>query len=74
MIIIETIGIYVKTKAATYFDRFGIKYVPKDIKKFIGDKDIIAKIYRMQTCYSMWINLCRNVWFFCLIIEVDRLY
>ena len=29
-----------------YFDNFGIEHIPKEIKKFIGNKDII-NIYRI---------------------------
>ena len=31
----------------TYFDRFGIEHIPKKIKKFMGNKNIIH-IYRRQ--------------------------
>ena len=33
----------------TYFDGFGVEYIPKEIKKFIGNKNITANIYRIQT-------------------------
>ena len=32
----------------TYFDSFGFEYIPKEIKKFIGNKNIITNIYRIQ--------------------------
>ena len=32
----------------TYFDSFGIERVPREIKKFIGNKNIITNIYRIQ--------------------------
>ena len=32
----------------TYFDSFGVEYIPKEIKKLIGNKNIITKIYRIQ--------------------------
>ena len=32
----------------TYFDSFGVEYIPKEIKKFIGDKNITTNIYRVQ--------------------------
>ena len=32
----------------TYFDSFGVKCIPKEIKKFTGSKNIITKIYRIQ--------------------------
>ena len=31
-----------------YFDSFGVKHIPKEIKKFIGNKNIITNIYRIQ--------------------------
>ena len=32
----------------TYFDSFGVEYIPKEIKKFIGNKNIEANIFRIQ--------------------------
>ena len=43
---------YVNNKTATYFDSFGIEHIPKEIRVFMGDKDIIAGIYRIQSYYS----------------------
>ena len=31
----------------TYFDSFGFEHIPKEIKKFIGNKNIITTIYRI---------------------------
>ena len=39
---------YVNNDNVTYFDSFGIENIPKEIKKFIGNKSIITKIYRIQ--------------------------
>ena len=39
---------YVNNDNVTYFDSFGIENIPKEIKKFIGNKSIIRKIYRIQ--------------------------
>ena len=33
-----------------HFNTFGAEYIPKEIKKFIGNKNIISNIYRIQTC------------------------
>ena len=33
----------------TYFDNFGVEYIPKEIRKFIGNENIIINIYRIQT-------------------------
>ena len=42
------IGLYVNSKTITYFDSFGVKHIPKEIKKFINNKNIIANIFRIQ--------------------------
>ena len=33
---------------AIYFDSFGVEHIPKEIKKFIGNKNIITNICRIQ--------------------------
>ena len=33
----------------TYCESFGFEHIPKEIKKFIGNKNIIINIYRIQT-------------------------
>ena len=42
------IALYVNNKTATYFDTFGVEHIPKEIKNFINNKNIIANIYRVQ--------------------------
>ena len=32
----------------TYFDSFEVKHIPKEIRKIIGNKNIINNIYRIQ--------------------------
>ena len=32
----------------TYFDSFGVEHIPNKIRKFIGNINIMANIYRMQ--------------------------
>ena len=39
---------YVHGNNIIYFDSFGVEYIPKEIKKFIGNKNIITNIYRIQ--------------------------
>ena len=34
----------------TYFDSFGAEHILNEIKKFIGNKNIITNIYRIQPC------------------------
>ena len=36
-----------------YFDSFGVEHIPKEIKKFISNKNIKANIYRVQANYSI---------------------
>ena len=33
----------------TYFDSFEVEHIPKEIRKFIGNKNILRNIYRIQT-------------------------
>ena len=47
------IALYVDKKAATYFDSFGVEHIPKEIKNFIGNKNIIANIFRTQAYDSI---------------------
>ena len=47
------IALYVKNKKVVYFDSFGVEHVPKEIIKFIKNKDIIANIFRLQACDSI---------------------
>ena len=37
----------------TYFDSFGIEFFPKEIKKFMTNKNITANIYRIQANNSI---------------------
>ena len=47
------IALYVKNNEITYFDSFGVEHVPKEIKKFIGHKNIKANIFRIQADNSV---------------------
>ena len=38
---------------ATYFDSFRVERIPKEIKTFIGNKNIITKIFRIQAYDSV---------------------
>ena len=33
------IALYVSTETVTYFDSFGVEHIPKEIKKFINNKN-----------------------------------
>ena len=36
-----------------YFDSYSVEHVPKEIKKFVGNKNIIANIFRVQANNSV---------------------
>ena len=42
------IALHANNNNVTYFDSFGDEHTPKEIKKFIGNKNIITNIYRIQ--------------------------
>ena len=44
---------YVKNNEVIYFDSFGVEHVPKEIKIFIGNKDIKTNIFRIQPYNSI---------------------
>ena len=44
---------YVNNNNVNYFDSSGVELIPKEIKKFIGNKDVVTNIYRLQTCDSI---------------------
>ena len=39
------IALFVNDNNVTYFDNFGVEHIPKEIRKFIGNKNIITNIY-----------------------------
>ena len=47
------IALYVNNKTTTYFNSFGVEHIPKEIKRFISDKNIIANIFRIQAYESI---------------------
>ena len=47
------VALYVNNKTVTYFDSFGVEHIPKEIMKFIGDKNIITNIFRIQAYDSI---------------------
>ena len=44
---------YVNDNNVTYFGSFGVEHIPKETKKFIGNKNITTNIYRIQAYGSM---------------------
>ena len=47
------IELYVNNKTMTFFDSFGVEHIPKEIKKFINNKNIIANVSRLQSFDSV---------------------
>ena len=47
------IGLFCNRSEIVYFDNFGVEHVPEEIKKFIGNKNIIANIFRVQANNSV---------------------
>ena len=47
------VALYVNNKTVTYFDSFGVEHIPKEIMKFIGNKNIITNIFRTQAYDSI---------------------
>ena len=44
---------HVNAKNLTYFDSFEVEYITKEIRKFIGKKNITTNIYRIQAYDSI---------------------
>ena len=47
------IASYVNVENLTYFDNFGVKYISKEIRKFIRNKNITKYIYSIKAFYSV---------------------
>ena len=46
-------ALYVNGNNIIYFDSFGAEHIPKEIEKFVGNKNIITNVYRMQAYDSI---------------------
>ena len=44
---------YVNDNNVTYFDSFGLEHIPKEIKKFIGNKNVVTNIYMIEAYDSI---------------------
>ena len=47
------IALYVIAENVTCFHSFGVKHIPKQIRKIIGNKNITVNIYRIQAYDSI---------------------
>ena len=50
------IALFCNRNEIVYFDSLGVEHVPEEIKEFIGNKNIIANIFRVQANDSV---MCR---------------
>ena len=46
--LLVTLGASLLRNCVIYFDSLGVEQVPEDIKKFVGNKNIIANIFGVQ--------------------------
>ena len=46
-------ALYVDTENVTFFNSFGVGHISEEIKNFIGNKNIITNIYRIQAYDSV---------------------
>ena len=56
LIATHLIVLYVSGNNIIYFDSFGDKHIPKEIEKFIGNKNIITNIHGIEAYNSI---MCR---------------
>ena len=47
------IALYISNNGATLFDSFGVEHIPKEIKKFIGNKNMQANTFKIQVNNSI---------------------
>ena len=52
------IALFCNRNEVVYCDSFGVESVPKEIKEFVGNKNIIGNIFRVQVNNSVmhWIH------------------
>ena len=50
---IHWIALYGIAENVIYFDSFRVEYIPKEVRKFFGNKNITTNIYRIQTYDSV---------------------
>ena len=69
------IALYVNAKNVTYFDSLGGEHIPKEIKKFIGNKNIITNIYRIQAYDSIMCGyFCIRFIYFISLLQYKNLF
>ena len=51
------VALRVNINSVTYFDSFGVKDIPKEIKTFIKNKNVKANIFRTQAYDSICVHI-----------------
>ena len=51
--LVHWIALFCKGSEIIYFNSFGVEHVPEEIKEFVGNKNIIANIFRVQANNSI---------------------
>ena len=49
----QWVALYIKKNNVTYFDSFGVEHTPKEIIKFIENRNIKTNIFRIQAYDSI---------------------
>ena len=47
------VALYVQNNNVTYFDSFGVEHMPKEIRTFISNKNIMTNVFRLQAYDSI---------------------
>ena len=63
------IALFVKPKYTVYFDSFGVKHIPKEIKKFIGNKQSSSAKARNKKLKQIYLGY-KHMIQFCVVIFV----
>ena len=53
----QWVALCVQNNDVTYFDSFWVKHIPKETKTFVGNKNLITNIFRIQAYDSIMYGL-----------------
>ena len=51
------VGFYAHNNNVTYFNSFGVEHIPKEIRTFIGNKNITTNIFRIQAILICFLHM-----------------
>ena len=68
----HSISLFVNDNNITYIDSFGVEHIPKKIRKFIRNKNVVTNIYRVKTYDSIMCG-CFCIRFIDCILKSKRL-